>query len=99
LDVLWQEGGLEGIEEGGLPEGDARVDLRGELTQQIEGAAIALVAVLSGDIEVAPVGAGFGEEVGAGAEAFPVEELVLTEAMDGLDIAVVGVGGGDRSGR
>jgi len=98
LDVLWQEGGLEGIEEGGLPEGDAGIDIGGELTQQIEGGAIALVAVLSGDIEVAPVGCDFVEEVGAGAEGFPIEELVFTETMDGFDIAVVGVGGGGDEG-
>jgi hypothetical protein len=36
----------------------------------------------------------FGEEVTAAGEVFEVEELVFFEAMDGLDVALVGVGGG-----
>jgi hypothetical protein len=47
-------------------------------------------------VEVALVEGNFGQEVGAGGEGFQVEELVFNEAVDGLDIALVGVGAGRR---
>jgi len=48
----------------------------------------------TGQIEVELVEGGLGEELGAAGEGFQVVELVLDPAVDGLNIALVGVGGG-----
>ena len=45
----------------------------------------------SDKIEVELVERSLGEEVGAAGEGFDFEELVFDEAMDGLDVALVGV--------
>ncbi len=52
------------------------------------------MGVGSCEVEVELVGVGFGEEIAAAGEVFQVEELVFFEAMDGFDVALVGVGGG-----
>ena len=51
------------------------------------------VRVGTSEVEVELVGVGFGEEIAAAGEVFQVEELVFFEAMNGFDIALVGVGG------
>ena len=85
---------MHGIQEHRLPEGDSRVYLRRQFAQQLQWAAIALVAVLAGHVEVAPVGVDLGQEVGSGAEILPVEELVLAQPMHRLHVAVESVSGG-----
>jgi hypothetical protein len=52
------------------------------------------VAVGASQVEVELVDGGLGQEVGAAGEALQVEELVLDEAVDGFDVALVGVSGG-----
>ena len=94
LNFLWQESVLHGIQEDRLPEGDFGIDLGSEFAQQFQRAAIALVAVLAGHVEVAPVGVDLGQEVGSGAEILPVEELVLAQPMHRLHVAVESVSGG-----
>ena len=48
----------------------------------------------AGEIEIELVGMHFGEEVAAAGELFQIKELVFFEAMDGFNIALVGVSGG-----
>ena len=55
------------------------------------GAQIVFVRVGAHEIEVKLVGVGFGEKIAAAGEIFQVEELVFFEAMDGFDVALVGV--------
>ena len=57
-------------------------------------AEVSFVGVGSDEVEVELIDAGFGEELAAAAEGFQVVELVLDEAMDGFDVALIGVGGG-----
>ena len=57
------------------------------------GAQIVFVRVGAHEIEVKLVGVGFGEKIAAAGEIFQVEELVFFEAMDGFDVALVGVSG------
>ena len=82
------------LEEGGRPDGDAGVDVGGELAEHLQRAAILFPAIAAGDVEVEPVALGFGEEVGPILEVLPVEEFILAEPMHRLDIAVVGVAEG-----
>ena len=50
-----------------------------------------------GEVEVELVERGLGEKVGAAGEGFQIEELIFDEAMDGFDIALVGVSGGGNA--
>jgi hypothetical protein len=50
-----------------------------------------LAAVGAHQIEVIPVGGGFGPKVGRIAEGFPVKELVFHGAMHGFDVALPSV--------
>ena len=65
----------------------------GELAEHLQRAAILLEAVAAGDVEIQPVALRFLQKVVPIPEALPVEEFVLAEAVDGFDIALVGVGG------
>jgi hypothetical protein len=51
------------------------------------------VGVGADEIEIELVGVGFGEEVAAAGEVLEVKELVFFEAMDGFDVALIGVSG------
>jgi len=55
---------------------------------------IFLVRVGPREIEVELVRLRFGEELTAAGEGFQIEELIFDEAMDGFDVALVGVCGG-----
>jgi hypothetical protein len=52
---------------------------------------VLLMGVPAGEIEVELVGMDLGEEIAAAGEGFQVEELVFFEAVDGFDVALVGV--------
>jgi hypothetical protein len=52
------------------------------------------VGVGASQVEVELIERNLGQEVGAAAEGFQVEELVFDEAVDGLHVALIGVGGG-----
>jgi len=52
---------------------------------------IFFVGVRSDEVEVELVGVGLGEEIAAAGEIFQIEELIFFEAMNGFDIALVGV--------
>ena len=54
-----------------------------------------LAAIVAGEIEVLPVGGGFGPELGPISKALAVEELIFDEPMHGLDVVLPGV----RAGR
>ena len=51
------------------------------------------MGVGAGEIEIELVGVDLGEEISTARERFQVEELVFFEAVDGFDVALVGVGG------
>jgi hypothetical protein len=57
-------------------------------------AEVLLVGVGADEIEVKLIGEGLGEEVAAAGKGFQVEELILDEAVDGLNVALKGVSGG-----
>ena len=67
-----------------------------ELLDDLPWGEASFMGVGTSPVEVALVEGNFGQEVGAGGEGFQVEELVLNEAVDGLDIALAGVGAGRR---
>jgi len=73
---------------------DVEREAGSELVDDLPWSEPSLVRVGTSQVEVELVERRFGEEVGAGAEGFQVVELVLDEAMDGFDVALVGVGGG-----
>jgi hypothetical protein len=52
------------------------------------------VGVGANQVEVELVGGDLGEEVGTAGEGLQVEELVFLQAVDGFDVAVIGVSGG-----
>jgi hypothetical protein len=52
------------------------------------------VRVGASQVEVELIEGRLAQELGAAAEGFQVEELVLDEAVDGLHVALKGVGGG-----
>ena len=47
-----------------------------------------------GEVEVELVESGLGQELGARSKRFQVVELVFDEAVNGFDIALIGMGGG-----
>ncbi len=49
-------------------------------------------------VEVELVKSDLGEELGAAVKGFQIEELILDEAMNCLDFALVGVSGGRDAG-
>jgi hypothetical protein len=65
-----------------------------ELLDDLPWGTACFVGVGPGQVEVELIEGGFSEELSAGAEGFQVVELVFDEAVDGLDIALIGVGGG-----
>ena len=67
---------------------------RGELLDNLPGAVIALVGVGTHPVAVELIDGGLGKEFGTVAERFQIEELVFDEAVNGLDVALIGVGGG-----
>ena len=67
---------------------------RGEALDDLPWSEVFFVGVGASDVEVELVGVDFGEEIAAASEVFEIEELVFFEAMDGFDIALIGVGRG-----
>jgi hypothetical protein len=63
------------------------------MLEDLPRAAVLLVGVGAGEVEVELVEGSRGEEVGRGREGLDCKELVFDEAMNGLDIARVGVRG------
>ena len=61
--------------------------------QDLPGSEQAFMGVGPGEVEVELVERGLGEEVGAAGKRLDVEELIFDEAMDGLDIALIGMRG------
>lgn len=48
-------------------------------------------AVGTDEIEVAPIGGDFGEEIVPTAELFEIEKLIFDQTMNGLDVTLPGV--------
>ena len=84
------------LEEDGVQEDDAGVEVGAALAQDVQGAAAALGAVGAHGVEEELIGSSFLEEVSAVAEGLDAEELVLDEPMAGFQVTLPGVGcGGD----
>src|SRR3970040_2255153 len=64
-----------------------------EPLDDLPGALVFFVGVGSHEVEVELVGGGFGQELAAVAELLQVEELIFDQAVHGLHVALVGVGG------
>ena len=62
--------------------------------ENLSRALVVFVGVGSDEVEIELIEGGFGEEVAAIREGLQIKELVFDQAMDGLDIALVGVGRG-----
>src|SRR5579863_1795722 len=77
------------------PAGDSRIQFGSAATNDLERRLPFFATIGTGEIEVLPVGGGFGPELGAIAKVFAVEELIFDEPMHGLDIALPRI----RSGR
>jgi hypothetical protein len=74
--------------------GGSKVRAARSSLDDLPGAEIFFVRVGSDEVEVELVGLSLGEEVAAALERFQVEELVFLEAVNGFDVALVGVSGG-----
>src|ERR1035437_5396231 len=70
---------------------------RSELLDNLPGGVITFVGVGAGQVEVERIEGGLGKEIGTVAERFQIAELVFDEAMNGLDIARIGVCGGGNA--
>src|SRR3972149_462329 len=82
------------IEEGWGKQADVEGEAGSELLDDLPWGETSLVGIGTRQVEVELVEGSLGHELGAAAERFQVEELVFDEAMDGLDITLVGVGAG-----
>jgi len=65
-----------------------------ELLDDLPGAEVLFVGIGADEVEVELVGEGFGEEVAAAGERFPIEEFIFHEAVNGFNIALEGGSGG-----
>ena len=63
----------------------------GEAFDDLPGTLIFFVGIGPSEIEVELIGVSLGKEVAATGEVFQIEELVFFEAMDGFNVALVGV--------
>ena len=86
---------VESGEVKGGPAGDGRIELGSATANDLEGRLSFLAAIVTGEVEVLPIGGGFGPELSAISKALAVEELIFDEPMYGLDITLPGV----RAGR
>ena len=64
---------------------------RGVFQEDLQRALPFLAAVFAHEVEVRPVGVGFGKKLGGAAESLQVQELIFDEAMDRFDVALPGV--------
>jgi len=78
----------------GVPRGDGRIQLGVAFAQVLVRCFPLFVAVGTGVVDVAPVGAVLVPVLGGAVDVFTVEDLVLLLAMDGFDIALPRVGFG-----
>jgi hypothetical protein len=82
------------IQEDGRKQAKFERRARSEPLDDLPGGLIFFVGVRPGEVEVELIGVHLGEEIAAAGEGFQIEELVFFEAMNGFDIALVGVSRG-----
>ena len=82
------------IEEGRRKQAEIKGEAGVELLDDLPWGETSLVGVGARQVEVELIEGSLGHELGAAAEGFQVEELILDEAVDGFDVALVGVGAG-----
>ena len=82
------------VQEDGTEKAEFQRGARSEPLEDLPGATVLLVRVGAYEVEVELVEGSLGQEIGAAGEGFQIEELIFDEAVDGLDIALIGVGGG-----
>ena len=75
----------------GGPASDGGIELGSTATNDLERSLPFLAAIVAGQIEVLPVGGGFGPELGAILKVFAIKELIFDEPMHGFDIALPGI--------
>src|SRR3990172_6997016 len=91
VSPLWVE---KAIQVDGRKQAEIERGARSELLDNLPGSFVFLVGVGPCEVEVELIDGGLGKEFGTVAERFQVEELVFDEAVDGLDVALIGVSGG-----
>ena len=79
------------VEGDGCPEAKLERESRMELLEDLPRGEVGFMGVGTCEVEVELVERSLGEEVGTAGEGFDFEELVFDEAMDGFDVALVGV--------
>jgi len=82
------------IEEGEGKQAEFQGEAWGELVDDLPRGEASLVRVAASPVEVELIKGSFTEELGAAGEGFPVEELVLDQAVNRFDVALIGVGAG-----
>ena len=82
------------IEEGRGKQADREGEAGVELVDDLPRGETSLVRVGARQVEIELVEGSLGHKLAAAGEGFQVEELVFDEAVDGLDIALIGVSGG-----
>jgi hypothetical protein len=79
------------IEEGGRKQADAEGEAGSELLDDLPWRETSLMRVGASQVEVELIQRSLGQELGAAAEGFQVEELIFDEAVDGFDPSADGL--------
>src|SRR3970040_685444 len=82
------------VEEDRGKQAEAEGEAGSELLDDLPWGETSLVRIGASQVEVELVEGSLGQELGAAGESFQVKELVFDEAVDGLDVTLVGVCGG-----
>jgi hypothetical protein len=82
------------VEEDRGKQADIEGEVAIELVDDLPGSEASFVGVGTSQVEVELIERGLGEELRTTAKGFQVVELVFDQAVNGLDIALIGVSGG-----
>lgn len=89
--MLWVE---TIVEEGWGKQADLEGEAGSELLDDLPWGETSLMGIGASQVEIELIERSLGQKVGAAAESFQVEELVFDPAVDGFDVALIGVGSG-----
>src|SRR5712692_996708 len=82
------------VEEDGRKQAEVEGKAGSEVLDDLPWGETSFMGVGTSQVEVELVEGSLGQEVGAAGEGFQIEEFVFDEAVDGFDVALVGVGAG-----